>query len=81
MAQDVIRKQLSEQAFTGGLSPIPWASRGRHGAETRPERKEHKERTRQAILDAALDLVEEEGPAALSLRQLTDVVRIVPTAF
>ncbi len=47
-------------------------------AETRQERKE---RTRQAILDAALGLVAEEGLAALSLRQLTRNVGIVPTAF
>jgi len=47
-------------------------------AETRQERKQ---RTRQAILDAALDLVAEEGLAALSLRQLTRNVGIVPTAF
>jgi AcrR family transcriptional regulator len=47
-------------------------------AETRRERKE---RTRQAILDAALDLIAEEGLAALSLRQLTRTVGIVPTAF
>jgi AcrR family transcriptional regulator len=47
-------------------------------AETRRERKE---RTRQAILDAALDLVAEEGLAALSLRQLTRAVGVVPTAF
>ena len=46
--------------------------------ETRQERKE---RTRQSILDAALDLVAEEGLAALSLRQLTRSVGIVPTAF
>ncbi|HEU4515164.1 MAG TPA: TetR family transcriptional regulator [Nocardioidaceae bacterium] len=46
--------------------------------ETRQERKE---RTRQAILDAALELVAEEGLAALSLRQLTRAVGIVPTAF
>lgn len=44
-------------------------------------RQERKERTRQAILDAALDLVEEEGLAALSLRKLTKAVGIVPTAF
>lgn len=44
-------------------------------------RQERKERTRQAILDAALDLVEEEGLAALSLRRLTRTVGIVPTAF
>ena len=47
-------------------------------AETRQERKE---RTREAILEAALDLVAEEGLAALSLRQLTRAVGIVPTAF
>lgn len=47
-------------------------------AETRQQRKE---RTRQAILDAALELVAEEGLAALSLRQLTKAVGIVPTAF
>ncbi len=47
-------------------------------SETRQERKE---RTRQSILDAALDLVEEEGLAALSLRRLTRTVGIVPTAF
>jgi AcrR family transcriptional regulator len=47
-------------------------------AETRQARKE---RTREAILDAALDLVAQEGLAALSLRQLTRAVGIVPTAF
>jgi AcrR family transcriptional regulator len=51
-------------------------------ASTAPEtRQERKERTRQAILDTALDLVAEEGLAALSLRQLTRAVGIVPTAF
>jgi AcrR family transcriptional regulator len=50
------------------------------GASTET-RQERKERTRQAILDAALDLVAEEGLAALSLRQLTRAVGIVPTAF
>ena len=46
--------------------------------ETRQERKR---RTRQAILAAALDLVEEEGLASVSLRQVTRHVGIVPTAF
>ena len=46
--------------------------------ETRQARKH---RTRQAILSAALDLVEEEGLGALSLRQVTRHVGIVPTAF
>jgi len=46
--------------------------------ETRIERKE---RTRRAILDAALDLCEESSLVALSLRQVAKEVGIVPTAF
>jgi AcrR family transcriptional regulator len=44
-------------------------------------RAEQKERTRRAILDAALDLTEESGLATLSLRGVTKRVGIVPTAF
>ncbi|CAI9417112.1 TetR family transcriptional regulator [Nocardioides sp. T2.26MG-1] len=40
-----------------------------------------KERTRRAILDAALDLSSESTMAALSLRQVAKEVGIVPTAF
>ena len=47
-------------------------------AETRVERKE---RTRQAILDAALRLCEDSSLVALSLRQVAKEVGIVPTAF
>ncbi|MEZ0581173.1 TetR family transcriptional regulator [Nocardioides sp. MH1] len=46
--------------------------------ETRGERKE---RTRRAILDAVLELCEDEPLAALSLRQVAKQVGIVPTAF
>ncbi|WP_408898961.1 TetR family transcriptional regulator [Nocardioides sp. R1-1] len=46
--------------------------------ETRVERKE---RTRRAILDAALDLSEGSALVALSLRQVAKEVGIVPTAF
>jgi AcrR family transcriptional regulator len=46
--------------------------------ETRVERKE---RTRRAILDAALRLCEESSLVALSLRQVAKEVGIVPTAF
>ncbi len=46
--------------------------------ETRGERKE---RTRRAILDAALDLCEDSSLVALSLRQVAKQVGIVPTAF
>lgn len=46
--------------------------------ETRGEKKE---RTRRAILDAALRLSEESGLAGLSLRQVAKEVGVVPTAF
>lgn len=44
-------------------------------------RGERKERTRRAILDAALRLSEETGLGGLSLRQVAKEVGIVPTAF
>ena len=44
-------------------------------------RAERKEVTRRAILDAALELCEESSLVALSLRQVTARVGIVPTAF
>ena len=47
-------------------------------AESRHERKL---RTRQAILDAALEIADEESLATVSLRQVTKQVGIVPTAF
>ncbi|MFC5178391.1 TetR family transcriptional regulator [Nocardioides taihuensis] len=44
-------------------------------------RVERKERTRRAILDAALDLCDDSSLVALSLRQVAKEVGIVPTAF
>jgi len=44
-------------------------------------RQERKERTRQAIVDAALRASSESSLAALSLRQVAREVGIVPTAF
>ena len=44
-------------------------------------RVERKERTRRAILDAALELSDESTLAAVSLRQVARQVGIVPTAF
>jgi AcrR family transcriptional regulator len=44
-------------------------------------RQERKEKTRQALLDAALKLVEQQGFGSLSLRQVTREAGIVPTAF
>ncbi|QZY30168.1 TetR family transcriptional regulator [Nocardioides coralli] len=48
---------------------------------TTTTRGERKERTRRALLDAALELSDAETFAALSLRQVTREVGIVPTAF
>ena len=69
----------------GGIPSCPWTGRapGRvrrcvARGETRGERKE---RTRRAIIDAALDLLEESSLVALSLRQVAKEVGIVPTAF
>lgn len=44
-------------------------------------RQERKQRTRQALLDAALDLLGERGFASLSLREVAKAAGIVPTAF
>jgi AcrR family transcriptional regulator len=44
-------------------------------------RVERKERTRRAILDAALELSDDSTLAAISLRQVAKQVGIVPTAF
>ena len=44
-------------------------------------RHERKQRTRQALLDAALELLESQSFSSLSLRQVTREAGIVPTAF
>jgi AcrR family transcriptional regulator len=46
-----------------------------------PTRQAQKERTREAILDAALALSQDHGFAQLSLRQVTRAAGVVPTAF
>ena len=53
-------------------------SRTPDAAATRQERKQ---RTRRALLDAALELLEEQSFSSLSLRQVTRAAGIVPTAF
>jgi AcrR family transcriptional regulator len=60
---------------TGGARVVPQSAAP---VESRGERKG---RTRRAILDATLDLCEESSLVALSLRQVTKEVGIVPTAF
>jgi AcrR family transcriptional regulator len=44
-------------------------------------RQARKQRTRQALLDAALELLEEQSFSSLSLRQVTRAAGVVPTAF
>jgi AcrR family transcriptional regulator len=52
------------------------------GVDVEPaSRQERKQRTRQALLDASLDLLADRGFASLSLREVTKRAGIVPTAF
>jgi AcrR family transcriptional regulator len=44
-------------------------------------RQERKQRTRRALLDAALELLGEQSFSSLSLRQVTRAAGVVPTAF
>ncbi|GAA2995665.1 TetR family transcriptional regulator [Actinokineospora diospyrosa] len=51
-------------------------------AVTEPEsRQDRKRRTRQALLDAALDLLADRAMTGLSLREVTRAAGVVPTAF
>jgi AcrR family transcriptional regulator len=50
-------------------------------SDTRITRQARKQRTRQALLDAALELLEGQSFSSLSLRQVTRAAGIVPTAF
>jgi AcrR family transcriptional regulator len=52
-----------------------------HASETGITRQARKQRTRQALLDAALELLEGQSFSSLSLRQVTRAAGIVPTAF
>ncbi|MET3960770.1 AcrR family transcriptional regulator [Marmoricola sp. OAE513] len=68
-----IRTPKRGKAGLGTLIPV---------TDTSPvSRSDQKERTRRAILDAALRLTEDTGLAGLSLRQVAKEVGIVPTAF
>ncbi len=68
------RAPMGTTRRVGTLSPVSISE----AAESRSEKKE---RTRRAILDAALRLTEDTGLAGLSLRQVAKEVGIVPTAF
>ncbi|MBZ5734277.1 TetR family transcriptional regulator [Nocardioides sp. TRM66260-LWL] len=64
--------------MTAAGDPSPVAVGDAPRVETRVERKE---RTRRAILDAALDLSGETSLVGVSLRQVAKEVGIVPTGF
>ncbi|MFI5609164.1 TetR family transcriptional regulator [Amycolatopsis sp. NPDC051903] len=63
-----------------GLSTLPAVSAGEVPAGP-VSRQERKQRTRQALLDAALELLADGGFGSLSLREVTKRAGIVPTAF
>jgi AcrR family transcriptional regulator len=48
---------------------------------TRNTRQEQKQRTRQALLDAAVSLLEDQNLSSLSLREVTRAAGIVPAGF
>lgn len=48
---------------------------------TRISREEQKERTRRALLDATLDLLQKQSFDSVSLRSVTRAAGVVPTAF
>ncbi|WP_425553052.1 TetR family transcriptional regulator [Gordonia caeni] len=55
--------------------------RGRADGDTGVSRAEKKEQTRQALLDATIDLVDDRSFGSLSLREVARGAGIVPTAF
>ncbi|MFT4044011.1 MAG: TetR family transcriptional regulator [Gordonia sp. (in: high G+C Gram-positive bacteria)] len=59
-------------------SPVARSARGGVDGESRADRKN---RTRQALLDATLELVVERSFASISLREVARGAGIVPTAF
>jgi AcrR family transcriptional regulator len=65
----------------GTLTPVTHRSSRSAPVRQAGVRQERKERTRQALLDAALNLLEEQSFGSLSLRQVAREVGIVPTAF
>ena len=68
-------------AVLDARSPIGTAAPGGRSDRAEPRQRQRKERTRQAILDAALELADAESLATVSLRQVAKAVGIVPTAF
>lgn len=57
---------------------VPTKSAGQAEPASRQERKQ---RTRRALLDAALQLLSDRGFGSLSLREVTRLAGLVPTAF
>ena len=77
---------FSKRMYTNTMhDPSPDLSRctaiTKEHASTERTRAERKVETRRRLLDAALELVDERGFAALSLRELTRKAGITPAAF
>jgi AcrR family transcriptional regulator len=59
----------------------PHARRRRRGSSSLQTRSERKQRTREALLDGALELLDDRAFGSLSLREVTRAAGIVPAAF
>ncbi len=62
--------RAGKHPYTGGVTVVSGSAR-----------RERKQQTRQALLDAALRLLETRGFDGLSLREVARSAGIVPTAF
>ncbi|MGO8904536.1 MAG: TetR family transcriptional regulator [Solirubrobacteraceae bacterium] len=63
------------------MTAHPHARRRRRGSATLQTRSERKQRTREALLDGALELLDDRAFGSLSLREVTRAAGIVPAAF
>jgi AcrR family transcriptional regulator len=57
------------------------AQRAHKGGQAQNTRQEQKQRTREALLDAAANLLENQNLSSVSLREVTRAVGIAPAAF
>jgi AcrR family transcriptional regulator len=63
------------------MTAHPHTRRRRRGAASLQTRSERKQRTREALLDGALELLDDRAFGSLSLREVTRAAGIVPAAF
>jgi len=63
------------------MTAHPHTRRRRRGSASLQTRSERKQRTREALLDGALELLDDRAFGSLSLREVTRAAGIVPAAF